>query len=272
MKFLPRPASAKDDLKVISAACKKYSWSEYEINWRKAYVRYYYFNGNPWAVSPAILLDPVSQQQYDLYDSRKSGGPIKRIRSTKHLLSCPVCGSGTTGHVDHYLPRTEYPEFSIMRANLVPACPHCNSSVKGSHIKGTNPERFIHPYFDTWADKALWHIKFVRPLEAVQFEPTPSGKLIEQRKKIVSFHLNHVLGDQFHLSMERKWSTLPSLLNLRIKSSKRSLKSTRNALKRELKGAKVTTGKNSWETAFFRGLLNDEKAIAFLHKIRLKIS
>lgn len=270
MKFLPRPASAKGDLEVITAACKKYSWSKYEKSWRKAYLRYFYFNGNPWALAPATPLEPVSKQQYELYDSRKSGGPIRRIRNTKHLLSCPVCGSGTTGHVDHYLPRTEFPEFSIMRANLVPACPHCNSSVKGSHVKGTNPERFIHPYFDTWADKPLWHIKFVRPLEAVQFRPVPGGNLTEQKKKIVRYHLTHVLGDQFHLSMERKWSTLPALLNLRIKSSKQSPKSTRKAIKKELEGAEVTTGKNSWETAFYRGLLIDKQAVDLLHKTRLK--
>ncbi|MBI6630731.1 HNH endonuclease [Pontibaca salina] len=270
MKYLARPNPLEKDVSVIVAACIKYSWAEHLSHWKTTYSKYDRHSGNPWSILPTKLPKVILERQHDLYDARKSGGPIKRIRNTKNLLSCPVCGSGTTGHVDHYLPRKVYPEFSIMSANLVPACPHCNSSVKGSLIKGSEPERFIHPYFDTWADKSLWSIKFIAPLEAVRFEPTPNGNLENQYRKIVRFHLNNVLGDQFHLSMERKWSTLPSLLNLEIKSTKSGLNSTRRALKHELKRAKVSTGKNSWETAFFRGFLNDEVATKFIHELRQK--
>jgi hypothetical protein len=164
-----------------------------------------------------------------------------------------------------------YPEFSIMRANLVPACPHCNSSVKGAHVKGAGSERFIHPYFDAWAAEPLWLVKFVPPFEAVQFAPAPIGKLSKSRKKIVRFHLTKVLGDQFHRSMENKWSTLPSSLNLNIKSSKKELKHTRKALRKELKKAVTTTGNNSWDSAFFRGLLKDYPSIAYLHDLRLGV-
>lgn len=269
MKFLKRPMSKKDDLKVIGSACGKYSWEEREIGWRKAYKRYRRHGGNPWKVSPMALSEEEAEQHYDLYGKRRSGGQVKRIRDTKNLLSCPVCGSGTTGHVDHYLPRSEYPEFSIMFANLVPACPHCNSGVKGAHVKGVKNERFIHPYFDVWADKALWHVEFVPPFEAMRFSPAPSMTLPRFKQKVVRFHLSHVLGDQFHRSMENKWSTLPSLLNLNIKSSKTELKHTRKAIKKELAKALATTGINSWDSAFFRGLLNDNSAIAFLHDLRL---
>lgn len=270
MKHLPRPVSAREDLMVIGSACKKYSWSEQEDQWKKAYINYDLCSGNPWMISPTAFSKGLSKKQFDLYDSRKSGGPIKRIRDTKHLLSCPVCGSGTTGHVDHYLPRSVYPEFAIMRANLVPACPHCNSCVKGSTVKGADPERFIHPYFDTWADQPLWYVGFIAPLEAVQFSATSSDKLSKSRKKIAEFHLTNVLGDQFHRSMENKWATLPTLLNLNIKSSKKELKHTRKAIKRELKKAVASTGNNSWDSAFFRGLLNDLPAIVHLHDLRLK--
>jgi hypothetical protein len=270
MKFLSAPVSRKEDLKVISSACKKYSWTGQVALWRRTYKEYYRLSGNPWMILPTTFSDGISKQQFDLYDNRKSGGPIKRIRDTKLLLSCPVCGSGTTGHVDHYLPRSVYPEFAIMRANLVPTCPHCNSCVKGDTVRGTNPERFIHPYFDTWADKPLWYVEFIPPLEAVHFSAKPSDKLSKVKREIAKFHLKNVLGDQFHRSMENKWATLPTLLNLNIKSSKKELDHTRKALKRELKKAVASTGNNSWDSAFFRGLLNDTPAIVHLHDLRLK--
>jgi hypothetical protein len=269
MKYLTKPAPAKDDLAVVKSICKKNGLAKEQSDWIRAYVKYYLSKGNPWSVSPSTYSKPFSDQQYKLYDSRKSGGPIKRIRATRNLLSCPVCGSSTTGDVDHYLPRKVYPEFSIMRANLVPSCTHCNSSVKGSHVKGEKPQRFIHPYFDDWADKAIWHIEFVVPFEAVQFRPTPNGKLSEDRQKIVDFHLNHVLGEQFHRSMENKWATLPNLLNLTVRSSKKSYDHTHKAIRGELRKAKATTGKNSWDTAFFRGLLKNSSAIGYIHDLRL---
>jgi hypothetical protein len=269
MKYLPHPTSAKDDLKVVKSACIKNGWEKEQSGWIEAYRKYYVSNGNPWLVSPAKYPKAFSDHQYKLYDSRKSGGPIKRIRATRNLLSCPVCGSSTTGDVDHYLPRIAYPEFSIMRANLVPSCTHCNSGVKGSYVKGAKPERFIHPYFDDWADKAIWHIEFIAPFEAVQFRPKPNGKLSAGRQEIVDFHLNHVLGEQFHRSMENKWATLPILLKLTIKHSKKFTKSTRKALREELRKARATTGKNSWDTAFFRGLLKNSHAIDYLHDLRL---
>lgn len=269
MKYLPHPTSAQNGFQVVKSACKKNGWKKEQSNWIEAYIKYYLSKGNPWLVSPAKNTKVFSDHQYKLYDSRKSGGPIKRIRATGNLLSCPVCGSSTTGDVDHYLPRIEYPEFSIMRVNLVPSCTHCNSGVKGSHVKGEKPERFIHPYFDDWADKEIWHIEFIAPFEAVQFRPTPNGKLSADRQEIVDFHLNHVLGEQFHRSMENKWATLPILLKLTIKHSNKSTKSTHKALRKELRKAKATTGKNSWDTAFFRGLLKNSHAIDYLNDLRL---
>lgn len=269
MKFLPNPTSFRDDFKVLKSVCKKHGWEKEQPDWVRAYIKYYCFKGSPWLVLPASNSTEFSDQQYRLYDNRKSGGPIKRIRATKGLLSCPVCGSSTTGDVDHYLPRTVYSEFSIMRANLVPSCTHCNSGAKGSHVKGVKPERFIHPYFDKWADKAIWHIEFIAPFEAVQFSPKPNDYLSEDIQQIVEFHLKHVLGEQFHRSMGNKWATLPSLLKLNIKRSEKSDKSTRKALKEELRKAKVTTGRNSWDTAFFLGLLKNTRAIDYIHNLRL---
>lgn len=45
---------------------------------------------------------------------------------------------------DHWFPRHEFPLLSISLYNLIPSCPVCNSSAKGSTIFDLND--FIHPY------------------------------------------------------------------------------------------------------------------------------
>ncbi|MCQ1779413.1 hypothetical protein NOJ05_19580 [Neorhizobium galegae] len=269
MKHIPMPGSAKLESLVIKSVCNKNGWQSHEAAWLAAYASYYVNKGNAWKLNPIGL--SVKKQQYDLYDKRKGGGPLLRLRQTPGLLSCPMCGSSTTGHLDHYLPRTVYQEFSILKANLIPACNHCNSGSKRMTVKGGKGERFIHPYFDFWADKPIWYIRFVGPLEAVRFKPTARKTLLPNREAIISFHLKNVLGDQFHRSMEVKWSTLPRDMLLRLKYTNLQLSDVREQLQEELLSAVATTGENGWGSAFFRGLLRDQVATEFVWNEILKL-
>lgn len=63
------------------------------------------------------------------------------------LGKCPYCGFGHASTLDHYLPKTKYPELSVLPFNLVPACKDCNSG-KSTAIATTAQEQSLHPYFD----------------------------------------------------------------------------------------------------------------------------
>lgn len=187
---------------------------------------------------------------------------MARMRKQRGLTSCPICGSSETGSLDHYLPRTDYPEFSVMRANLVPACGHCNSGVKGDTVNGEYPCRFIHPYFDAWAAKPLWYVEVVRPLEAATFVGRPLKTLSEPKQQIVGFHLENVLGWQFDCFAENLWATLP--VELRMRSEELDVPADVGILKLEYKIARRTKGQNSWQTAAYRGILSDSEAVDYL--------
>lgn len=61
---------------------------------------------------------------------------------------CPLCGG--IGHVrtlDHYLPKANFPLYSVLPANLVPCCRDCNSD-KLNSFSATKDGQTIHPYFD----------------------------------------------------------------------------------------------------------------------------
>ena len=89
------------------------------------------------------------------------------------ILYCPFCGSNqlqvyegkSNFDIDHFLPKSLYPQYAFSLYNLIPICKHCNQNIKLDR----DPLRFVtlntekkwslfHPYFgrlyiqeiDTW--------------------------------------------------------------------------------------------------------------------------
>ena len=76
------------------------------------------------------------------------------------LRTCPYCNrqyitpiltsSGQTrGTLDHFLPKSKYPYFSMSLCNLVPTCYSCNSSLKGDKDFDLDD---INPYYESVDD------------------------------------------------------------------------------------------------------------------------
>lgn len=62
--------------------------------------------------------------------------------------SCPFCsGIGEVKTVDHYLPKANYPQFSVHPANLVPACRDCNTG-KSNRVAEEPEDQVLHPYYE----------------------------------------------------------------------------------------------------------------------------
>ena len=58
---------------------------------------------------------------------------------------CFLCGDRKAGEVDHYLPKSSFPEFSILPMNLIPACHECNMTKRAKYTS-TQPYLYFHPY------------------------------------------------------------------------------------------------------------------------------
>ena len=91
---------------------------------------------------------------FNLYDSDSEDTKdlkkeIKEISRTK----CPYCGISESSHLDHFLPRAKFPEFSIYSPNLIYVCSICNSTYKGDDVVNSLGERkFFNPYFDNFIE------------------------------------------------------------------------------------------------------------------------
>lgn len=263
MKQLPLPATIVEERAVLTKLAKQAVWTPHLADWQDAYDAYQLAGGDPHTLGKSAFNAVIGAAQAKLYEGRRRTAPLEAIRRQIGLLSCPVCGSLSQGSLDHYLPKDDFGEFSIMRANLVPACSHCNSDEKGTAYKGVGSERLLHPYYDDWLDGALWRVKIVAPFVAPTFIPEPMPGLTGSRPAIVAFHLSTVVGRQFRISMANWWSTLPAELILRLRTpvTEAALDAQ---LADEIAVATATTGTNSWRTAALRGLAANAAAVADL--------
>lgn len=256
---------------VILSQCNKAGWEGYEERWLAAAAGYRVTGGDPWRVAPADFTDVERARLHDLYDTRRNGMTISNIRRPAGgFRSCPVCGSPGGSSLDHALPRAAYPEFSIVCENLVPACTICNSEEKRETYRGeAEPERLIHPYYDTWASEPIWQVAFSADLEAVAFRPVPSPSVPDTRFSTVRFHLTTVLGRAWEEYCRRYWTDVPRLMGIRAVAE-----ITSAAVERELalwlQESQVLEGVNSWRSAFLRGALDDPRVPTHLADVAKK--
>ncbi|WP_155758791.1 hypothetical protein [Vibrio splendidus] len=60
---------------------------------------------------------------------------------------CPFCSVGRVKNLDHFLPKSPLPIFSILPINLVPSCRDCNQD-KSDGLSTKERDQTLHPYFD----------------------------------------------------------------------------------------------------------------------------
>ena len=61
---------------------------------------------------------------------------------------CPFCGGiGIPRNIDHFLPKSDFPQFSVLPLNLIPSCRDCNVE-KGNQFASIANDQIIHPYLD----------------------------------------------------------------------------------------------------------------------------
>lgn len=262
MLSLPRPVTAADEDKALTRLCRKALWLPHARSWLAAYADYRRRRGNPWLLTPASFTPDVSKEQRALYDTRRRQGTLARIRRAIHLRCCAMCGSHHNGTLDHYLSREQYPEFSILPCNLVPACSLCNSGAKGRSVRGTaRSERFFHPYFDRHANDPLWRVAIVPPYGAATFDPVPLPGLGAGLRSRVDFHLKNILGEQFAEYIETQWALLPEALRQDTGPTP-TTRDVRRELRNSLRRDSITGGVNGWRSALLRGVLADSGAVA----------
>lgn len=170
---------------------------------------------------------------------------------------CPFCSQRIVRTLDHYLPKSKYPLFSIIPINLIPSCSDCNKD-KLVDYPTTSENETLHPYYDN-VESENWLKTKLLNVNPTMFEyfvspPTEWNELLKTRIKnhFVAYNLNTLYC--VHASEEFENIKL-QLTNIYNSGGTLSLKAHLN----DCYISRYDANKNSWQTAFYEALLfNDE--------------
>ena len=67
-------------------------------------------------------------------------------------ILCPLCGQKIVADLDHYIPRSLMPEYSVHLLNLIPTCHECNDDKGDLWLDAEGKRIIFNAYFDKLAD------------------------------------------------------------------------------------------------------------------------
>lgn len=173
-----------------------------------------------------------------------------RILSAPPHRRCPFCGIGTVNTLDHYLPKTAFPIFSVTPNNLVPACEWCQGE-KAEYYPTAEDNQIFHPYFDDF-DNQIWLVAevVVGVPAAFRYEIVVPENWPDSFRGRAETHLRELnLRELYSSNAGSRLSEIRHrLLNLHQKGG---VIAVREHINEELISAE-TEHNNSWLTAMYR--------------------
>jgi hypothetical protein len=180
------------------------------------------------------------------------------IRGMGLFGRCPLCAQRDVGTLDHYLPRTSFPEFAILPMNLVPCCFDCNHA-KRAHASAALSEQMFHPYFDDWNTLDLIRAT-IEVAETVQAEFSVNVDVLPQviaDRAAVHFE---TLGLAALYSNHASVELVQRRANFFLTFENGGPEALRGELLRESQSRR-TPFPNAWQPVLYRALANSDEFV-----------
>lgn len=269
-----------DGMKVASAPCPWYAKAKastrkrhsgwlrqvaVEKYFQQHYAKFDKTMGNftvPPGLSSKRKLDWLMMEFY-LHPNADLHKELHERRHNHGLTECPYCGNPLIPDtLDHFLPKDDWPEYSILANNLVPQCRSC-APIKGSRYYSTDAlcAMFMHPmYCDALASvRFKIDISFpaTKPIFEIEFSaaegtaPTDVARIVlhlkklEVKRRMLSFCVRH--WSHWREKVQTRGIDIDALFRLQL--------------------GPMSIGEygRDWATAFMKGVLRDAEALAALN-------
>lgn len=181
--------------------------------------------------------------------------------SIQHRNNCPYCGLDKPRTIDHYLPKSAFPEFSVFPPNLIPCCSHCNQKKSSTWLK-EGKRQYINLYFDNIPEDIRF-LYTILEYENDALVPTISFN-IENKfdidddlfELIRGHYINLNLLEEFSESVEDKLSVIFDEI---VQNPETSIEEHKRTLNRKYRTSVRKYGLNHWETSFLEAVISSEK-------------
>lgn len=212
------------------------------------------------------LLQPISlstDQRTALIHAYE--GRTKPILELKERLiqccsTCPLCWLSESSTLDHYLPKSIFPEFAIFPPNLVPSCPFCNNTKLDFFIdEMTGIRLFLHPYYDKLPDDP-----FLNLITRIENDGVILTFKIIQIEGMSNEVFNHISSHFKRLKLGNRYrvialDTLRETRHGLERQYARGAGAVSEYLKNEADSLAMACGRNYWRTVLFASLANSQE-------------
>lgn len=198
----------------------------------------------------------ISYYDYRLVVKEKGRAFYDKIIISTPNNTCPYCGVRTVKTIDHFLPKTEYPSYSITPVNLVPSCRDCNTGKMVSYPTSSADQTF-HPYFDN-VEGDCWMKAELHQTDPLSFQYQvikPVGWNNNQYERAKSHFSGYKINELFSNEANRELRGMQK--NMKDLYSK-DMNLLKDHLTQTLNSCKEGLGINDWKTLMYIELSSNE--------------
>lgn len=209
----------------------------------------------------SIILDPIRSEDmktvynYRLVQIEDGRYYYDKLISKAPFGLCPICSIRIADTLDHFLPKSKYPIYSVTPLNLSPACTNCNKDKKVDYPTSSN-NQLLSPYYDDIESESWLSAKIIKtsPLSFRYFVSPSKNWDVILKERVV----NHF--DCYKLNLLYSSHACQELRGI-TKTIKRKRNISLDEVKNYLMEAyedRLDLGLNSWQAVFYQTLVNDD--------------
>lgn len=212
------------------------------------------------SVSPFIT--PTVELLIGCYSNSNNLSLLKtKIKEKQNILirsECQYCNIGEPTTFDHYLPKTDFPEFSVLSTNLIPCCSYCNIK-KGDVWQIHGKRTTINFYYDIipTVSYLICTIVYKKNIPQAEFHLNSAILPINIRTEFTNHFTRLNLTERYK---EKSNNEITDVYNtIQPLSAKLTRLEIQDQLRNDAKNMKITRGHNYWRAILKIELSNSNR-------------
>ncbi|MBE7646698.1 HNH endonuclease [Tenacibaculum finnmarkense] len=229
------------------------------ISSKFVYYKKKFDNNNLFTISAHGFIGKDKKHLLSLYSSKRK--PIIELKKelttnelNQRINDCPNCTIEKVSSLDHYIPKDEFPEYSVNPLNLIPCCSTCNSKKK-ENWKGDENLLFLNLYSETIPIVQYLFVEIISKTEFT-FQLKNTQNIDVNLFEIIESHYSKLdLLERFRENSDEVISELDIL----ISSFKYSINDTielQKFINNHYSKIEARDGINKWKVVLVKAMLN----------------